>query len=82
MSYTGLSDLLIGLLARGLTAIGVVGHQQPWTWIFIIEGLLVRALHFRLDLVMAHDSIDRSSCCRRLPVTPEYHCICFFPKAR
>jgi hypothetical protein len=82
MSHTGLSDLFIGLLARGLTAIGVVGRQQPWTWIFIIEGLLVRALHFPLDLVMAHDSTDRGSCCHRLLITAEYHCICFFPKAR
>jgi hypothetical protein len=32
---------LIGLLARGLTEIGVVGKQAEWSWIFIIEGLLV-----------------------------------------
>jgi len=35
-----LSGAFGGLLARGLTAIGTVGQQQPWTWIFIIEGLL------------------------------------------
>jgi len=35
-----LSGAFGGLLARGLTAVGKVGNQQPWSWIFIIEGLL------------------------------------------
>jgi len=30
-----------GLLARGLTAIGQRGGLHSWSWIFIIEGLLV-----------------------------------------
>ncbi|KAN0122928.1 putative MFS transporter [Hyaloscypha variabilis] len=35
-----LSGAFGGLLARGLTSIGQRGHQAPWSWIFIIEGLL------------------------------------------
>ncbi|KAG9244109.1 putative MFS transporter [Calycina marina] len=35
-----LSGAFGGLLARGLTAIGDIGGQQKWSWIFIIEGLL------------------------------------------
>jgi hypothetical protein len=37
-----LSGAFGGLLARGLSAIGEVGKQQKWSWIFIIEGVLVR----------------------------------------
>lgn len=36
-----LSGAFGGLLARGLVTIGVVGKQANWSWIFIIEGLLV-----------------------------------------
>lgn len=36
-----LSGAFGGLLARGLTAIGKVGKQEDWSWIFIIEGLIV-----------------------------------------
>lgn len=39
-----LSGAFGGLLARGLTEIGKVGGQAQWTWIFIIEGLLVPPL--------------------------------------
>ncbi|PSS23476.1 hypothetical protein M430DRAFT_97942 [Amorphotheca resinae ATCC 22711] len=35
-----LSGAFGGLLARGLTSIGRVGDLAPWSWIFIIEGLL------------------------------------------
>ncbi|KAH8676492.1 major facilitator superfamily domain-containing protein [Tricladium varicosporioides] len=35
-----LSGAFGGLLARGLTAIGKVGKQEDWSWIFIIEGLI------------------------------------------
>lgn len=31
----------VGLLARGLSAIGPRGNLEGWRWIFIIEGLLV-----------------------------------------
>jgi hypothetical protein len=40
-----LSGAFGGLLARGLTEIGKVGGQAQWTWIFIIEGLLVPSPH-------------------------------------
>jgi hypothetical protein len=40
---------LIGLLARGLTEIGVVGKQAEWSWIFIIEGLLVGKISHILE---------------------------------
>ena len=36
-----LSGAFGGLLARGLTEIGKVGGQAKWSWIFIIEGILV-----------------------------------------
>jgi hypothetical protein len=36
-----LSGAFGGLLARGLTEIGKIGGQAPWSWIFIIEGILV-----------------------------------------
>ena len=36
-----LSGAFGGLLARGLTEIGKVGKQAQWSWIFIIEGILV-----------------------------------------
>lgn len=36
-----LSGAFGGLLARGLTEIGKVGKQADWSWIFIIEGILV-----------------------------------------
>jgi len=39
-----LSGAFGGLLARGLTSIGKRGHQAPWSWIFIIEGILVSLL--------------------------------------
>lgn len=32
----------LGLLARGLAAIGPRGGLEGWRWILIIEGLLVR----------------------------------------
>lgn len=38
------ADQGAGLLARGLTSIGARGNEQEWSWIFIIEGLLVRSL--------------------------------------
>jgi hypothetical protein len=38
-----LSGAFGGLLARGLTTIGQRGGQAKWSWIFIIEGLLVRS---------------------------------------
>jgi len=37
-----LSGAFGGLLARGLTTIGKRGKQAEWSWIFIIEGLIVR----------------------------------------
>jgi hypothetical protein len=39
-----LSGAFGGLLARGLTSIGQVGKQGKWSWIFIIEGLIVSLL--------------------------------------
>lgn len=33
--------VLIGLLARGLNAIGTAGGLNGWRWVFIVEGLLV-----------------------------------------
>lgn len=36
-----LSGAFGGLLARGLTEIGNIGSQAKWSWIFIIEGILV-----------------------------------------
>jgi hypothetical protein len=39
-----LSGAFGGLLARGLTSIGKRGHQATWSWIFIIEGLIVCVL--------------------------------------
>lgn len=39
-----LSGAFGGLLARGLTEIGKRGDLDVWSWIFIIEGLLVSAL--------------------------------------
>lgn len=38
-----------GLLARGLTSIGRVGDLAPWSWIFIIEGLLVYIPYFEVN---------------------------------
>jgi hypothetical protein len=38
-----LSGAFGGLLARGLVSIGNRGRQAEWSWIFIIEGLLVCA---------------------------------------
>jgi hypothetical protein len=35
---------MIGLLARGLAAIGPRGGLEGWRWIMIIEGLLVSSL--------------------------------------
>lgn len=37
-----------GLLARGLVSIGKRGGQAKWSWIFIIEGLLVTASFYPL----------------------------------
>lgn len=34
-------QLLLGLLARGLSEIGPRGGLEGWRWIMIIEGLLV-----------------------------------------
>jgi hypothetical protein len=39
-----LSGAFGGLLARGLTSIGIRGRQAEWSWIFIIEGLIVGSL--------------------------------------
>lgn len=44
-----LSGAVGGLLARGLTSIGQRGDQAKWSWIFIIEGLLVNTLFPRSD---------------------------------
>lgn len=38
--YTNI-ELLLGLLARGLSEIGPRGGLEGWRWIMIIEGLLV-----------------------------------------
>jgi len=51
-------EKFLGLLARGLTAIGKRGAQTKWTWIFIIEGLLVCIPSF-LDRTRDVDNIDR-----------------------
>lgn len=39
-----ISFLIIGLLARGLAAIGPRGGLEGWRWIMIIEGLLASRL--------------------------------------
>jgi hypothetical protein len=43
-----LSGAFGGLLARGLSSIGDVGGQAKWTWIFIIEGLIVSSGIYRI----------------------------------
>jgi hypothetical protein len=43
-----LSGAFGGLLARGLTSIGNRGRQAEWSWIFIIEGLIVGSIQIIL----------------------------------
>lgn len=47
-----LSGAFGGLLARGLTSIADVGDQKKWSWIFIIEGLLVRSQTAYVKLIV------------------------------
>ncbi|KAE9381070.1 putative MFS transporter [Stipitochalara longipes BDJ] len=55
-----LSGAFGGLLARGLTSIGKRGHQAPWSWIFIIEGLLTVAVGV-LAYFMLPNSVSTAS---------------------
>lgn len=43
-----LSGAFGGLLARGLTSIGKRDGLPVWSWIFIIEGLLVSVFHLNV----------------------------------
>jgi len=52
--------MIIGLLARGLTEIGVHGHQAIWSWIFIIEGSITVAVGI-FAYIMLPNSIATAS---------------------
>ena len=56
-----LSGAFGGLLARGIVDIGQVGKQANWSWIFIIEGLLVSFLICKVF----HMLIFIDCCCGR-----------------
>lgn len=56
-----ISFLIIGLLARGLAAIGPRGGLEGWRWIMIIEGLLASRL-FEQNVYAISDTLQTFAC--------------------
>ncbi|OCL06820.1 putative MFS transporter [Glonium stellatum] len=51
-----------GLLARGLSAIGLRGGLEGWRWIFIIEGLLIgKIFHGVISFLILPNTLESAS---------------------